>query len=94
MRHSAAVGLAALNDALACASAAVTQAVQGDRGSASLSLLEARAAAEEAFGPGSREVDALNVVFSAIKQAADRGVPPPRPAWDLSRSRQERNLEH
>lgn len=75
--------LAALHDALACCSTAVVQAWRGDRDSASLSLLEAQTAAEEAFGRGSPEVDALSVVFSAIKQAAGRDVCPPRPASDL-----------
>ena len=38
-----------------------------------LALLKAQAAAEEAFGPGSAEVDALStIVFGAIKQTADR----------------------
>lgn len=72
--------LAALHDALGCCAAAVVQAWRGDRDSASLSLLEAHAAAEEAFGHGTPGVDALNVVFTAIKQAAGRGVRAPRPA--------------
>ncbi len=62
--------LAALHDALSCAAAAVEQAFRGDGDSASLSLLEAHAAAEEAFGPTGPGVDALNVVFAAITQAA------------------------
>jgi hypothetical protein len=62
--------LAALHDALACATTAAVQAWRGDREPASLSLLEAHVAAEEAFGPGSPEVEALNVVFAAITQAA------------------------
>ena len=62
--------LAALRDALGCATAAVDYAWRGDRDSASLSLTEAHAAAEEAFGAGSPEVDALNVVLAAIAQAA------------------------
>lgn len=74
--------LVSLHDALGCATAAAVQAWRGDRDSASLSLLEAQVAAEEAFGPGSAGVDALNVVFAAIKQAADRDVPAPRPASD------------
>ena len=78
--------LAALHDALACCSTAVIQAWRGDSDSASLSLLEAQTAAEEAFGHGSPELDALNVVFSAIKQAAGRDVSPPQPASDHSRS--------
>jgi hypothetical protein len=62
-------GLIALHDALGCAATAVEQAFRGDRGSASLSLIEAHAAAEEAFGGGSPEVAALSVVLSAIAQA-------------------------
>jgi hypothetical protein len=62
--------LAALHDALACASTGAVQAWRGDQDSASLSLLEAHAAAEEAFGCGSPEVNALDVVFAAITQAA------------------------
>ena len=61
--------LAALHDALSCCATAADQAWRGDPESASLSLLEAHAAAEEAFGWGSPAVEALNVVFSAIKQA-------------------------
>jgi hypothetical protein len=63
--------LAALHDTFACCTAAVFRAWRGDRDSALLSLLEAHAAAEEAFGPGSTEVDALSVVFAAIKHAAE-----------------------
>jgi hypothetical protein len=62
--------LAALHDALGCAATAAVQAWRGDRDSASLSLIEAHAAAEEAFGPAGPGVDALNVVFAAITQAA------------------------
>ena len=62
--------LAALHDALGCATAAVEHAFRGDGDSASLSLLEAHAAAEEAFGAGSPGADALSVVFAAITQAA------------------------
>jgi hypothetical protein len=62
--------LSALHDALACATTAAVQAWRGDRESASLSLLEAHVAAEEAFGRGSPEVDALDVVLAAITQAA------------------------
>jgi hypothetical protein len=76
--------LAALHDAFACCTAAVSRAWRGDREPALLSLLEAHAAAEEAFGPGSSEVDALNVVFAAIKHAAempqDRPLEKTRPA--------------
>jgi hypothetical protein len=73
-RSGSAADLPALHDAFACGSSAVLQAWRGDRDSALLSLLEAQAAAEEAFGPGSSEAAALNVVFAAIKQAADRGA--------------------
>lgn len=62
--------LASLHDALGCAATATIQAFRGDKGSASLSLIEARAAAEEAFGPASPGVDALSLVFAAIAQAA------------------------
>jgi hypothetical protein len=48
----------------------VVQAFRGDADSASLSLIEAQVAAEEAFAPTSPESDALNVVFAAIAQAA------------------------
>ena len=61
--------LAALHDALGCATAAVAHAWRGEGDAASLSLIEAYAAAEEAFGHGTPEVDALNVVFAAITQA-------------------------
>jgi hypothetical protein len=71
--------LSALQDALGCATAAVAHAWRGDRASASLSLIEAHAAAEEAFGCGSPEVDALDVVFAAITQAT-RSKDPDRPA--------------
>ena len=67
MSHSP--DLTALHDALGCTVAAVGHAWRGDRESASLSLAEAHAAAEEAFGCGSREVDALDVVFAAITEA-------------------------
>ena len=89
--------LAALHDALGCASMAVAQAFRGDEDSAALSLTEAHAAATEAFGSGSPGVDALCVVFAAIAQAAavpppdspkqstGRGALTPRPATDLSR---------
>lgn len=72
MTRSPAPDLAALHDALACASTGAVQAWRGDQDSASLSLLEAHVAAEEAFGRGSPEVEALNVVFTAITQAATR----------------------
>jgi hypothetical protein len=62
--------LVALHDALSCAAAAVEDAFRGAGESASLSLIEAHAAAEEAFGRGSPGVDALSVVLAAITQAA------------------------
>ncbi len=67
---SRSLDLAALHDALGCASTAVVQAWRGDRDSASLSLTAAHAAAEEAFGAGNPGADALGVVLSAIAQAA------------------------
>lgn len=70
MAHAPAPDLAALHDALACASTGAVQAWRGDQDSASLSLLEAHVAAEEAFGRGSPEAEALNVVLAAITQAA------------------------
>jgi hypothetical protein len=71
VHHSgAATDLGALHDALGCAITAVVQAFRGDEDSASLSLVEAQVAAEEAFGCGSPGVAALNVVFAAITQAA------------------------
>ena len=62
--------LAALHDALNCASAAVVYASRGDRAPASLSLLEAQTASEEAFGSGTPEAAALGVLLAAISQAA------------------------
>jgi hypothetical protein len=72
MSHTATAvpDLACLYDALSCASMAAEQAWRGDEDSVSLSLIEAHAAAEEAFGPGSPVVDALSVVLTAIAQAA------------------------
>jgi hypothetical protein len=69
-RGSPATDLAALHDALGCATTAVVQAWRGDEGSTSLSLAEAHSAAEEAFGRGSPGTDALAVVFDAIAQAS------------------------
>jgi hypothetical protein len=65
-----ALDLPALHDAFACGTTAVLQAWRGHPDSALLSLLEAQAAAEEAFGSGSSEAEALSVVFAAIKQTA------------------------
>jgi hypothetical protein len=69
--------LAALYDALGCASMAADQAWRGEQDSASLSLVEADAAAEDAFGRGSPGVDALSVVFAAITQAAHSKISRP-----------------
>ena len=41
----------------------------GDRDAASIALMEASAASTSAFAPGSREADALGVIFSAIGRA-------------------------
>jgi hypothetical protein len=71
--------LAALHDALGCAITALVQAWRGDRDSASLSLLEAHAAAEEAFGSGSPGVDAVNVVLAEIAAAAEATTATGRP---------------
>lgn len=69
--HSgSATDFGALHDALGCAATAAVEAWRGNHDSAALSLIEAHAAAEEAFGRGTPEVDALNVVFAAIAQAA------------------------
>jgi hypothetical protein len=59
--------LTALHDAFARCIAAVYQAWPGGEDPAFLALLEA-------------EVDAINVMFAAIKQAAGRSVPALRPA--------------
>ena len=98
--------LAALHDALGCAAMAAVHAFRGDGNSTSLSLTEARAASQEAFGSGSPEADALDVVLAAITRAST--VPPghamkepaavrshrSRPS-DLSRLGQERtNDQH
>ena len=100
MHHSGSVAdLGALHDALGCAAMAAVDAWRGNQDSAALSLTEAHAAAEEAFGSGSAGAEALNVVLAAIRQAArsktksaGRDVPPPRPASDLSRLGQERTM--
>ena len=70
IRSGPVTDLAALHDALGCAATAIVQAFRGDEDSASLSLIEAHTAAEEAFGRGSPEVGAFSVVFAAISQAA------------------------
>jgi hypothetical protein len=70
MARNPATDLAALHDALGCAAVAAVEAWRGNHDSTALSLIEAHAAAEEAFGRGAPEVDSLNVVFAAITQAA------------------------
>lgn len=61
--------LLALHDALDSARSAVWAAEGGDRDSASMALWEGSAAATSAFAPGSREADALGVIFTAIGRA-------------------------
>lgn len=85
VHHSGAVtDLAALHDALGCAAMAAVQAFRGDEDSAALSLIEAHAAAEEAFGREGPEVDALNVVFAVITQAAHSKTRRPAGVSDTS----------
>lgn len=59
--RSSAADRAALHEAFACCTAAIFQAWRGDQDPALLSLLEA-------------EIDALNVMLAAIKQAANRSA--------------------
>jgi hypothetical protein len=61
--------LLALHDALDSARSAAWAAEGGDRDAASLALMEASAASASAFAPGSREADALCVIFTAISHA-------------------------
>src|SRR6266704_460903 len=61
--------LPALHDALDCATAATLAVQDGDRDRADLALLEASAAGASAFPPGSREAEALGVIFTAIFRA-------------------------
>jgi hypothetical protein len=61
--------LLALHDALDSARSAAWAAEGGDRDAASLALMEASAASASAFAPGSREGDALGVIFTAIGRA-------------------------
>jgi hypothetical protein len=61
--------LVALHDALDSARSAAWAAEGGDRDAASLALMEASAASASAFAPGSREADALGVIFTAIGRA-------------------------
>jgi hypothetical protein len=61
--------LLALHDALDSARSAAWAAEGGNRDAASLALMEASAASASAFAPGSREADALSVIFIAIGRA-------------------------
>jgi hypothetical protein len=61
--------LLALHDALDSARSAAWAAEGDDRDAASLALMEASAASASAFAPGSREADALGVIFTAIDHA-------------------------
>lgn len=61
--------LVALHDVLDSARSAAWAAEGGDRDAASLALMEASAASASAFAPGSREADALGVIFTAIGHA-------------------------
>jgi hypothetical protein len=61
--------LPALHDALDSARFAAFAAEGGDRDGTSIALMEASAAAASAFASGSREADALGVIFTAISRA-------------------------
>jgi hypothetical protein len=61
--------LLALHDALDSARSAAWAAEGGDQDAASLALMEASAASASAFAPGSREADALGIIFTAIGRA-------------------------
>lgn len=61
--------LPALHDALDGLSLAAFIGEDGDRGCVDQALMEASFAAASAFPPGSREADALNVIFTAIGRA-------------------------
>lgn len=62
--------LPALHDALDSATLAALAAESGDRGQAQMALLEASSAGVSAFPVGSREAEALSVIFTAIDRAA------------------------
>ena len=72
--------LPALHDALDGATLAALAVESGDRGQAQNALLEASAAAASAFPAGSREAEALTVIFTAIHRAA--AISEPR--WDVA----------
>jgi hypothetical protein len=61
--------LPALHDALDGATLAAFAAESSDRQRVAEALMEASAAAASAFAPGSREADALGVIFTAIGRA-------------------------
>ena len=75
----AGMDLPALHDALDSARSAAWAAEAGDRDSMSFALMEASAAAASAFPPGSREADALGVIFTAIHRAVPEPETPE--AW-------------
>lgn len=76
----ASADLPALHDALDSATLAALAVGSGDRGQAQNALLEASAAAASAFPAGSREADALSVIFTAIGRAAAIS----EPGWDVA----------
>jgi putative Ca2+/H+ antiporter (TMEM165/GDT1 family) len=61
--------LPALHDALDGATVAAFAAEIGDRQRVAEALMEASAAATSAFAPGTREANALGVIFTAIDRA-------------------------
>ena len=71
--------VAALHEALDCATLAALAAEGGDRERVVLALLGASSAAASAFPAGSREAEALGVIFSAIDRATDT----PSIQWDV-----------
>jgi hypothetical protein len=60
----------ALYDVLNCASTALIAAEGGRAREAEQAYLEACVAAADAFGGGSREADALNVILGVVRAAA------------------------
>ncbi|HVB43265.1 MAG TPA: hypothetical protein VNF47_11240 [Streptosporangiaceae bacterium] len=78
--NEASAHLPALHDALDSATLAALAVERGDRGQAQNALLEASAAAASAFPAGSREAEALSMIFTAI----DRAATTPEPRWDVA----------
>jgi hypothetical protein len=78
--NEAPADLPALHDALDSATLAALAVESGDRGQAQTALMEASAAAASAFPAGSREAEALTVIFTAI----DRAAAIPEPRWDVA----------